>query len=292
LDYSLNGDHVASVKVTDGFVFLAQQEIEPHTATAQTTGERITAILDRAEIAWPEGKRAIDTGVATLQADSIGGTADPKPVPALAYLQQVEIAEQGALFIGKGGALTFRSRSALQVLTEVAFTDDGTGIPYTDIAAKYGSEELRNRINIIRLTGGTATAVDNDSVAAYGAIDYELRDVLLATDTQAQSLADVILARYKEPLLRVDSVEVVLNNLTATQQAQVLDLDLGSLVQVTYTPSGIGDPIEQFVAVDSIEHNIDAQVHRMRFNFSQGEEPALVLDSLLYGVLDTNTLGF
>jgi hypothetical protein len=43
----LNGDHVASVKITDGFVFLANQEIEPHTATAQATGERITAILDR-----------------------------------------------------------------------------------------------------------------------------------------------------------------------------------------------------------------------------------------------------
>ena len=292
LQYSLNGDHEASVKVTDGFVFLAQQEIEPHTATAQTTGERITAILDRAEIAWPEGKRAIDTGIATLQADSIGGTADPKPVPALAYLQQVDTAEQGALFIGKGGALTFRDRGALQVLTEVAFTDDGTGIPFTDIAASYGSEELRNRITVTRLNGGTATAIGTASVEQYGAIDYELRDVLLATDLQAQSLADVILARYKEPLLRVDSVEVILNDLTTGQQSQVLDLDLGSLVQVTYTPSGIGDPIEQFVAVDSIEHNIDAQVHRMRFNFSQGETPALVLDSLLYGVLDSNTLGF
>lgn len=293
LDYSLQGDHVASVKVTDAFAFLAQQAIEPHTATAQTTGERIAAILDRPEIAWPEGKRAIDTGIATLQADAIGGTAaDAKPVPALAYLQQVDTAEQGALFVGAGGSLTFRSRQSLQVLTDVAFTDDGSGIPFTDIAASYGSEELRNRITVIRLNGGTATAEDTDSIAAYGAIDYELRDVLLATDTQAQSLADVILARYKEPLLRVDSVEVVLNNLTTAQQAQVLDLDLGSLVQVTYTPSGIGDPIEQFVAVDSIEHNIDAQVHRMRFNFSQGEAPALVLDSLLYGVLDTNTLGF
>ena len=292
LDYSLQGDHVASVKVTDGFVFLAQQEIEPHTATSQTTGARIEAILDRAEIAWPEGKRAIDTGIATLQADAIGGTADPKPVPALAYLQQVDTAEQGALFIGKGGSLTFRSRSSLQVLTEVSFTDDGTGIPFTDIAASYGSEELRNRITVTRLNGGTATASGTASIAAYGAIDYELRDVLLSTDLQAQSLADVILARYEEPLLRVDSVEVVLNNLSATQQGQVFDLDLGSLVQVKYTPSGIGNQIDQFVSVDSIEHNIDPQVHRMRFNFSQGEEPALVLDSLLYGVLDTNTLGF
>ena len=292
LDYSLQGDHVASVKVTDGFVFLAQQEIEPHTATSQTTGARIEAILDRAEIAWPAGKREIDTGVATLQADSIGGTADPRPVPALAYLQQVDTAEQGALFIGKGGSLTFRSRSSLQVLTEVSFTDDGTGIPFTDISASYGSEELRNRITVTRLNGGTATASGTASIAEYGAIDFELRDVLLADDTQAQSLADVILARFQEPILRIDSVEVVLNNLTTAQQAQVLDLDLGSLVQVTYTPSGIGDPIDQFVAVDAIEHNIDAQVHRMRFNFSQGQAPALVLDSLLFGVLDTNTLGF
>jgi hypothetical protein len=74
LDYSLQGDHVASVKITDGFVFLANQEIEPHTATAQATGARINAILDRTEIAWPEGKRAIDTGSATLQADDIGGS--------------------------------------------------------------------------------------------------------------------------------------------------------------------------------------------------------------------------
>jgi hypothetical protein len=292
LDYSLQGDHVASVKVTDGFVFLAGQEIEPHTATSQTTGARIEAILDRSEIAWPAGRREIDTGVATLQADAIGGTADPRPVPALAYLQQVDTAEQGALFIGKGGSLTFRSRSSLQVLTEVSFTDDGTGIPFTDIAASYGSEELRNRITVTRLNGGTATASGTASIAEYGAIDYELRDVLLSTDLQAQSLADVILARYEEPLLRVDSVEVILNNLTTAQQGQVLGLDLGSLVQVKYTPSGIGNQIDQFVSVDSIEHNIDPQVHRMRFNFSQGEAPALILDSLLYGVLDTNTLGF
>jgi hypothetical protein len=180
----------------------------------------------------------------------------------------------------------------LQVLTEVSFTDDGTGIPFTDIAASYGSEELRNRITVTRLNGGTATASGTASIAEYGAIDYELRDVLLSTDTQAQSLADVILARYEEPLLRVDSVEVILNNLTTAQQGQVFGLDLGSLVQVKYTPSGIGNQIDQFVSVDSIEHNIDPQVHRMRFNFSQGEEPALILDSLLYGVLDTNTLGF
>jgi hypothetical protein len=292
LDYRLNGDHVASVKASDGFVFLAQQEIQPHTATAGTTGERITDILDRSEIAWPAGKRSIDTGVATLQADDIGGTANPQAVNALQYLQKVEEAEQGALFIAADGVLTFRSRSALQILTTTKFADDGTGIPFSNIEGSYGSEELRNRVSVSRLNGGTATAEDSASIDAYGAIDYEIRDSLLADDTQAQALADLILTRYAEPLLRIDSVEVVCNQLSDAQLAEVLALDLGDLVQVVYTPSGIGDAIDQFVRLDAIEHNVDPGQHRITFSFSQGEPPALVLDSATFGLLDVNTLGF
>lgn len=292
LDYRLNGDHVASVKATDGFVFLANQEILPHTTTAQTTGERIEAIIDRPEIAWPAGRRDIDSGVATVQADAIGGTANAAPVNALQYLQKVDEAEQGALFISANGELTFRDRSSLQILTSTKFADDGSGIPFTAIEAQYGSESLRNRITVTRLNGGTAVASDATSIDDYGAIDFELRDVLLADDTQAQSLANVILARFKEPLLRVDGIEVVLNTLTPEQVQEVLELELGSLVQVLYTPSGIGDPIDQFVRLDSVEHTINVTQHRIKLSFSQGEAPALVLDSLTFGILDTNTLGF
>lgn len=292
LEYRLNGDHVASVKTVDGFVFLANQEIEPHTTTPQTTGERIESILDRSEIAWPAGRRDIDTGVATLQADAIGGTANPAPVNALQYLQKIDEAEQGALFIGANGSLVFRDRPSLQILTNTVFADDGTGIPFTNIDASFGSEELRNRVTVTRLNGGTATAVNTASVTEYGAIDFEIRDTLLADDTQAQTLADVIVARYAEPLLRVNGIEVVLNVLSAQHVDEVLALDLGSLVQVKYTPSGIGETIDQFVRLDSIEHNITAAQHRIRFSFSQGEEPALVLDSATFGILDTNTLGF
>lgn len=292
LDYRLEGNHIASVKATDGFVFLANQEIEPHTASAGTTGERIIDILDRSEIAWPSGRRSIDDGVATLQADAIGGTADPKPVNALQYLQKVDEAEQGALFMAADGVLTFRDRSSLQVLTTTKFADDGTGIPFTNIEAAYGSEELRNRVTVSRLNGGTVTSEDAASIAAYGAIDYDIRDSLLADDTQAQALADLIVTRYAEPLLRIDSVEVVTNALTTAQTNEVLALELGDLVQIVYTPSGIGDAIDQFVRLDSIEHSIDAAQHRIKFSFSRGEGVALVLDSAYFGILDTNTLGY
>jgi hypothetical protein len=273
-------------------VFFANQEIQPHTTTAQATGARVSAILDRSEIAWPAGKRDIDAGSSTLQADAIGGTANAQPVNALQYLQRVEEAEQGALFMGADGSLVFRGRAALQVLTDVVFADDGTGIPFTSVQAQFGSEELRNRVTVTRLNGGTATAEDTGSITQLGAIDFEIRDSLLADDTQVQSLADRIVARFAEPLLRIDGIEVVLNALPPAQVAEVLSLDLGALVRVLFTPSGIGDAIDQFVQLDSIEHNIDPNQHRVRLSFSQGEAPALVLDSASFGLLDANTLGF
>jgi len=287
LDYSLDGNHVASVKCTDGFVFLANEEIDPHTTSAQATGARIKAILDRSEIDWPAAKRDIDDGISTLQADTIDNATN-----ALKYLQRVDEAEQGALFMSADGLVTFRDRGSLQILTTTVFADDGSGIPFTNIEASYGSEELRNRITVARENGGTVTAVGTASVESYGAIDFSITESLLADDTQAQALADLILARYEEPLLRIDAVEVVTNALTQTQTDEVLALELGSLVEVKYTPSGIGDEINQFVRVDQIEHTIDAVQHRIKFSLSQGEPPALVLDSADFGILDTNTLGY
>ena len=290
--YDLDGGHISSVKSTDGFVFLANELIEPHTTTSELSGERIAAILDRAEIDWPDGQRDIDDGVVTLQADAIGGTADAKPVNALQYLQKVDEAEQGALFMAGDGRLTFRSRSNLQILSTTVFADDGSGIPFSNIEAAYGSEELRNRITVTRLNGGTATATGTASVAAYGAIDFELTDVLLNDDSEAQSLADLILARYEEPILRIDALEVNTLKLTESEVDEVLALELGTLVEVKYTPSGIGDQIDQFVRIDSIEHRITADRHFIKFDFSRAEGLALVLDNAQFGILDTNTLGY
>jgi len=287
IQYSLDGDHVANVKATDGFVFLANENIDAHTTSAQATGARIKAILDRSEINWPAGKRNIDDGTATLQADAIEDGQN-----ALEYLKKVDEAEQGALFISADGLMTFRDKSTVQTLANVKFADDGTGIPFSSIDAAYGSEELRNRVTVSRLNGGTATAEDTDSITAYGAIDYEIKDTLLSTDEQAQALADLIVTRYAEPLLRIDSVEVVTNALTNEKTVDVLALELGDLVEIVYTPSGIGDPINQFIRIDSIEHTIDAATHRIKFSFSRGEGVALVLDSAAFGILDTNTLGY
>ena len=287
LVYDLGGGHVASVKATDGFVFLANEQIDGHTTTSQLSGARISAILDRSEIDWPDAKRAIGTGIVTLQADTIEDGQN-----ALEYLKKVDEAEQGALFMASDGRLTFRDRSNLQILTSTVFADDGSGIPFAAIDASYGSEELRNRIKVTRLNGGTATAIGTASVTAYGAIDFELTDTLLNSDADAQDLADVILARYEEPILRIDGVVINTREISSSQLDEVLALELGDLVTVKYTPSGIGDTIDQYVRLDSIEHAISAVDHRIRLDFSRAEGLALVLDDEDFGILDENTLGY
>jgi hypothetical protein len=291
LAYSVGGDSTATVKASDGFALLAQQAIAPHTATAQATGARVSAILDRSEIAWPAGRRNIDAGLATLQADAIGGTANPAPVNALAYLQQVEQAEPGALFVSKDGLLTFRQRTDLQQVTAVSFTDDGTGIPFTSIAVEYGTEQLRNSVSIARLNAGTATAENTTSQLNYGITAFEITNSLLADDTQAQDLADWLVNLYGEPQLRIKSVGLVLSALPVDQANAVLGLELGDAVQVVFTPNGIGSPISRYVSIDAIEHDVTASAHLVTLDFS-ATIGGFVLDSSVFGVLDSNVLGF
>lgn len=291
LEYDITGDSRTIAKAADGFALLGQQLINPHQASAQTTGQRISAILDRSEILWPSALRNIDTGLATVGADYVGGSTNPAPVNALNYLQIVEADEPGALFISKDGALTFRQRTDLQNITSVVFADDGSGAPFSAIQVEYGIEQMRNSVSIARLDGGTATAADTESQTLYGIIAYDRTDSLLSSDAQTQDLADWLVNLYGQPQLRIQNVSFILNRLSDAEVLDLLNLELGDAVRVIFTPNGIGDPIDRFAAIDSIEHSITPVEHVMTFGLSQ-TIGAFVLDSSVFGVLDSNVLGF
>jgi hypothetical protein len=291
LEYQLSGDSVTKAKGADGFAILSQQTISPHTASAETTGERVAAILDRGEINWPSALRDIDTGQATLIADAVGGTANARPVNALQYLQGVERDEPGALYVDRSGFLTFRSRTDLQTITSTKFADDGSGIAFSNIGVEFGTEQLRNSVSVARLNAGTATAADVVSQTEYGVIAYEQRDSLLDSDTQAQDLADWLVNLYGQPQLRIKEVAFDLIGLPQVQVDELLTLDLGDAVQVVFTPNNVGDPISRYVAVDSIEHDITPGAHRVKVGLSQ-TIGAFILDSPVFGELDDDILGF
>jgi hypothetical protein len=282
LDYDVGGNNTASISCTDGLDVLAQQTMPAGTQTAQATGARITAVLD--SVSWPSTTRSISTGDATLGADVVAADTN-----ALTYIQTVgDISEPGAVFVDVVGALTFRDRTDMQASTGTIF---GTGgIPFTDIKVEYGIEEMSNTISVT-YTGGTATATNDTSVAAYGAMDLKV-DTLLSSATQADKLATWLVTKYGEPQYRITSLTVALHGITSAQVGEVLALDLGDTVQVTWTPGGVGSAISQFVTIEAIEHTARPGVeHHVTFTLSQ-TFASFIVGSSTFGVIGVNVLGW
>lgn len=284
--YAQGGDATAIVKAADGFTILSRTAISEINVPAEGTGARINRILDRGEVGWG-AYREIDTGEATLASASIAAGTN-----TLAYLQQVEQAEGGgSLFISADGDLTFLERTASQLQSSILFSDDGTGIRYLEIEIEYGTESIRNRVSINRPEQAPVTAVNTDSITEYGNMEFEIRDTLLADDVQAQELADWIVQRYSEPYLRIDSITLDLGMLSTMQVQEVLEVELGAVGRVLFTPGNVGTPIDRYVTVDAIEHDVTAGSHIVTFDLSEAI-PSFTLDSTEFGVLGTNRLGF
>jgi hypothetical protein len=284
--YTLAGDSTAEVSCVDGFSILASTTRTGGTATAQATGARVGAVLT--EIGWPTALRSISTGQATLDADVVEPTAN-----TLAYLQQVELSEPGALFIGKTGNLTFRDRADLQAFTS-GVTFGPSGIPFSEIGVVYGTEEMTNTANVVysagSVVGGTATATDATAVAAYGVME-QTYDTLLGSSADASALGSWIVGLYAQPQYRVDSIGVNLAGLTSAQVNQVLALELGDNVLVSWTPNSVGSAISQYVSIDGIEHNATPADYTVKFTMSESTA-AFILDDATWGVLDDDILGF
>lgn len=284
--YTPGGDATATIRAADGFTILSRTAISESNVPEEGTGARVSRILDLGEVGWG-ASRSIDTGQATLASASIAGGTN-----TLAYLQQVETAEGGgSLFIAADGDLTFLERTASQLQSSILFSDDGTGVPYSDIEIEYGTESIRNRVSINRPGQGEVTAVNTDSITEYGNMEFNIRDILLADDVQVQELADWIVQRYSEPYLRIDSITMDLGMLTSSQTQSVLEVELGTVGRVLFTPGRVGTPIDRYVVVDAIEHRVTPGSHIITFDLSEAV-PSFTLDSTEFGVLNTNRLGF
>lgn len=285
-DYDMGGDSTATVKGIDGFALLAKATLSAGTMTAQKTGARIGTVLTTA--GWDPNQRAISTGAATLDADVV---KDDEPL--LGYLQTVELSEPGALFIGSDGAFTFRDRTYMQTYSSGAVFGP-SGIPFEDFSVVFGTEEQWNTVNVTytagSVVGGTAIAQSAASTALYGVME-QTYNTLLGAAGDAESLADWFVAKYADPLWRVDSVTINVNAITAAQVTTVLNLDLADVVQVSWTPNSIGSAITQYATIDGIEHSIGAVEHRITFTLSE-TIAAFILDDAVFGKLDSNILGF
>jgi hypothetical protein len=282
------------IDIADGFSTLANSELPEITPDSEFSGARITRILDLPEVAWPVNRRDIEPGNSLLlDVDIDEGTN------TLGYLQLVESSEFGNVFIAKDGKFTFKQRNAIPNDIDLAFTDDPTipdftPVPFTDLNVVYGSENLFNRVVLENadIFPEEATAEDIESQNLYGVRVYSQSGILVQEPGQVQLLADFVLARFSQPQYRFDSISVNLDILNQEQQTKVLDLEIGDIVKVKFTPSGISPAIEQFSTVIGVNQSWNPASRTVSFALERLDFSLFILDNPLRGVLDQDRLSF
>jgi hypothetical protein len=282
LEYNLgNTKSYASISCSDSFAQLASTGLDAFTNTAQYSGERINAILSRPEVGWPVADRNIDTGQQFLQADVVAENTN-----TLQYLQLVESSEPGALFIGKDGRVTFKDRVNLPSPSgALLFSDDYSGINYDEVSVTYGSENLYNHVVITRANGTAQTADSTTSQAIYGVQALNQDGLLMDSDADALTLAEFLINKYELPELRFQSVGMTLEDKTSSVQNDLLALEINDIVQIKFTPNGIGDPIIENAIITGISHDIGINSHLMKFQFGEITGYPFIIEDPTYGIL-------
>lgn len=286
LTYTVDGNSITDALAKDATSIVAKQIIAAGTPTEQYTGERIAAILDDPGVNWSTDARDLETGRSLVGTQPIEENTN-----ALNYMQKVAETEPGLLFVNKTGEFAFRDSLNFATENDLTIFGQDVGIPYSGIQVVYGAELLYNEVTIANVGGGTAVATNLESQNTYGTRDLVITDLLGASDLQSLDLAVKYADLYSEPEYRVEVLEVQVHKLEPEEQTQVLNLEIGDVCKVDFTPNGIGDPIERFIQIISIKHDVNPEIHVVRLGFQQIKYLPLVLDDTIFGKLDVANLG-
>jgi hypothetical protein len=285
-----NGDIVyTTITAVDGFRLFQNAQFFGVTGAVagETTGVRIGKILDT--IGWPTPLRDIDTGLTTVQADPATQRT------ALQALQTVATTEFGAIYMDHSGRLTFQDRNltvSSVAGTPVVFNDNGTAIGYFDVKWVFDDTQVYNLATVTRTGGSVQTASDAASIAKFFTHSYNQSGLLMETDAVALDYAQAFIASRKETSTRVDELTLDLqqDDYTAGTIAG-LDLDFFDPISVTTTQPN-NTTLSKTVQVFNISHSITPNSWKTRFGTAEPIIDGFILDSALYGILDTSVLSY
>ena len=289
LDYDLANQDRMYARCADDFTVLANQALNAFTPSAELSGARVSAVLDRPEINY-QGARQIGTGSSNLGAYAVSAETN-----VLNYLQLVTTSEQGYLYIAADGRLTFKGRTeVLNQPADAVFASNGTGLPYQTLTNEFGDELLYNYIVTESPAGGPFDAIDTTSQALYQSQQYSVTNLLNSSASEVEALGDYLLGKYKNPVLRFTGLSNQLAALSATNQDACLNLDLTDISSITKTfVQGTPSSVTQSVIVSGISHNITPGSHIIAYSFESTDgNQYLTLNDAIFGILDQNLLAF
>ena len=253
------------------------------------TGTRVGRILDT--IGWPSSSRSIMTGNTLCQADP--GTTRS----ALQAIETATFTEQGAFYFDKGGNAVFKDRDFVYespALPPTVFSNatGSTAIPYAGITFALDDKTIVNQATVTRMGGTPQTSSNADSIAKYFLHSITANDMLMQTDQEALDLASNFVASRKETTLRIETITLDLVTLGyGAGVTAALDLDYFDPMQITNV-NVAGTTIVKTLQCQGIAHSITPNTWRTTLTTQENVLDGFILDSTLYGILDTSVLAY
>ena len=284
------GDVVyTTIQAVDAFRLAQNAQISTvaGTSAGQLTGARINNLLDA--ISWPASMRDVDPGLTTVQADP--GTART----ALAACQTIETTEFGAFYVDAAGSFVFQDRNLTAssvAAAPVIFNDNGTAIDYFNATWVTNDTLVYNEANITATGLATQTASDAASIAKYFLHSYNQQNLLMQDTATALNYAQAYVASRAETSVRCD--EILLNLYTANYNAGIiaaLDLDYFDPVTITTNQPG-STTLTKTLQVFGKSMDITPNSWRVRMTTLEPIIDGFILNSTLYGILDTSVLSY
>ena len=277
------------IELADAFRLFNMSSITAVTGgtAGQTTGQRITAILDT--IGFPASMRDIQAGSTTVQSDP--GTSRT----SLQAIDNMRFSEQGAFFIAPSGNAEFLSRATIQSKSganPTFFSNDGTGISYRNIITALDDKLIINTTSVTRAGGTAQTASNTASQIKYFPHSYTATDLLLQTDAQALDIAQAYTATRAETTLRVDSLTLDLNTDDyAAGTTAALTLDFFDTIRVKNVGQD-GTVIDKTLQCMGVTHEITPSTWNTTFVTSEPIIDSFIIGSSLYGIIGTSVMTY
>lgn len=248
IEYNADPDNqTARIEAIDLFEWLDKSYPTIGTQTNQDTGTLIGTILSA--IGWSQTSlRSLETNGKTIPSFSADGTTS-----ALALIQNLLEVDRGVFYIAGNGTATYKSHATLAKVETATAT-----ITQTAAAAMRPSVQAQLIVNgqTVTKTGSTAqTVTDQTSRQTYGQRDGSaITSAYLANDSQADSLARLIVAERKDPQSPARPVQLV-STMTSDLWPTALARELSEYVTLTDSVYGtaVSGHVDQ-VTHEWIEH--------------------------------------
>ena len=284
----INDRSSVTLMCVDGFRMLTNLNISAITGTSagDLSGTRVGRLLDIAS--WPASQRALDSGSSTLQVDP--GTANRAMLDAIQTV--ADKSEFGAFFIDRKGVATFLSRQTLgqkAANPAVVYSDDGSAIGYQGIELTHDDVLIVNDVTVTRLGGSPQQVTDSNSITTYYQHSGLRPDILVQSDSEALSQAQMLLASRKDAVLHISSFNLNLFDPPATTRIVAgLQSEIFDVIQVTKTMPG-STSITKTLFVQGVQHDMTKRSFDTKLLTAEPIIQSFILNSSIAGVLGSTS---